>query len=312
MILNSVIDSKELELERQVILEEIKMYEDTPDELVYDLLFKAIWGDCSMAQSVTGSYTSVKSLSRDLILDFIDNYYTPDNIIISIAGNFNLNEVIDLVKSRFDSCHKVLKPYKIHTPSMSSVVSVQAKDIEQAHLCIATMGMPIISDDRYALAAIDIALAGGISSRLFQEVREKRGLAYSINSYKALYKPAGVFGVYAGTSTQNIQEIIDIVLNEFAMVKEKGLTDDELARAKKQLTGSLLLGLESTYYRAYRNIHSELYFGRIYSIDEICSLINSISMDDVIKVASYIFNPEYYALSIVGPKDISSDFSLKG
>ncbi|MGD9580099.1 MAG: M16 family metallopeptidase [Vampirovibrionia bacterium] len=310
MILNSIMDPKEIELERQVILEEIKMYEDTPDELVYDIMFRSVWGDCSIAQSVTGSYDTVNKLSRDDILKFIENFYTPDNIIISLAGNFDVDRVIDLIKRSFDSCKKSKLITKVEIPSLSQAKTAQSKEIEQAHLCLSTMGMPLTSDDRYALAAIDIALAGGISSRLFQEVREKRGLAYSINSYKALYKPAGIFGVYAATSVKNIQEILDIVLDEFSSIRDKGLTDDELARAKKQLTGSLLLGLESTYYRAYRNIHSELYFDKIYSIDEICALIQAISMDDVNKVADYIFDPSYYGLTIVGPKGISADYSL--
>jgi predicted Zn-dependent peptidase len=311
MLLNSLYALEELELERQVILEEIKMYEDTPDELVYDLLFKTIWGNNPLALPVTGSYNSVSKLTRGDIIDFVKNYYTPDNIIFSISGNFDHDKVIGKIKQHFEHIKLSKKTFTIETPVLKPAVSIQSKDIEQAHVCLATKGLSISSPDRYPLAVIDIALAGGISSRLFQEVREKRGLVYSINSYKALYRQSGVFGVYAGTSVQNINEVLRLVMEEFNKIKEEGLSEDELIRAKKQLKGSLLLGLESSYYRAYRNAHSEIYFGKIYSVEEICELIDDISMEDLKRVAEIIFDDNSYALSIVGPKNLPAEYTLK-
>lgn len=310
MLLNSLFDPNELDLERQIILEEIKMYEDTPDDLVYDLLFKSIWGDSSLALPVTGSSESVIGLNRDIILDFVKKYYTPDRIIFSVSGNFDIDDVINIIKSHFDDVNAEKKLCETDKPVLTPSTIVQHKDIEQAHLCLAMQGFPITSHDRYPLSVIDICLAGGISSRLFQEVREKRGLAYSVCSYKALYRPSGLFGVYAGTSVNNINDVIKTILEELTKVREEGLSEDELIRAKKQLKGSLLLGLESTYYRSYRNAHSELYFGKIHSVEDICVYIDNITLDDVKRVASFIFDKSFYSLSIVGPKTIPTEYDL--
>jgi predicted Zn-dependent peptidase len=312
MFLNSLYDVAELELERQVILEEIKMYEDTPDELVYDLLFKSVWGNNPLALPVTGSYDSVKKLSREAIIDFVSSYYTPDSIIFSISGNFDYEEIVSRINSHFETFNNRQKSFYINKPVMKSSITVLPKDIEQAHVCLATSGLPIISQDRYPLAIIDICLAGGISSRLFQEVREKRGLVYSINSYKALYRPSGIFGIYAGMSVQNIHEVLKIIIDEFAKIKEEALSEEEIIRAKKQLKGSLLLGLESSYYRAYRNAHSEIYFNKIHSVEEICEFIDRITMADVKRVADLVFVPENYALSVVGPKNVPKEYNLAG
>lgn len=310
MLLNSLFNRNELKLERQVILEEIKMYEDTPDEVVYDLLFKAVWEENSLALPVTGSYESVCKMPRTSIIEFVKDFYTPDNIIFSLSGNFDTEQVIDKIKSHFEEINSNKKQYNLSVPKMKPAVTVQVKDIEQAHMFIAAKGVPIISPERYPLAVLDISLAGGISSRLFQEIREKRGLVYSINSYKALYRPDGLFGVYAGTNVNNIHEVIQIILDEFAKVREHGLTEDELVRSKKQLKGSLLLGLESTYYRSYRNAHSEVYFNKIFSVEEVCAFIDKISMDDVNKLINYIFDPKYYSLSVVGPKNVPREYNL--
>ena len=310
MLLNSLFNTEELELERQVILEEIKMYEDTPDEIIYDLLFKTIWDDHPLAFPVTGDCNSVLPMTREDIVRFVRDFYTPDNIIFSLSGNFDPDQVIEHIKTHFDKLNNSVKNYKLPSLELKPAVIINEKDIEQAHLCMATRGIPVDHVDRYPLAVIDIALAGGISSRLFQEVREKRGLAYTINSYKAMYRPSGVFGVYAGTSTNNIQEVINIILNEFALVRENALTEEELTRAKKQLKGCMLLGLESMYYRSYRNAHSEFYFNKIYSVEEVCQFIDNVSVEDIERVAGHIFTPEYYALSIVGPKNTPKEYSL--
>jgi len=310
MLLNSLFNPEELELERQVILEEIKMYEDTPDEIIYDLLFKGIWKNHPLAFPVTGECSSILPMTREDIINFVKDFYTPDNIIFSLAGNFDSDQVIEQIKSNFEHLNDDAKNYKLPSPELNPVVIVNEKDIEQAHLCIATRGINVDHMDRYPLSIIDIALSGGISSRLFQEVREKRGLAYTINSYKAMYRSTGIFGVYAGTSVNNIKEVINIVLNEFATVKENALTEEELTRAKKQLKGCMLLGLESMYYRSYRNVHSEFYFNKIYNVEEVCQIIDNISVQDIKRVADYIFTPEYYALSVIGPKNIPKEYSL--
>ena len=310
MLLSSKFDGEDIKREREVVLEEIHMYEDTPDEIIYDLLFKGIWKNHPLAFPVTGECSSILPMTREDIINFVKDFYTPDNIIFSLAGNFDSDQVIEQIKSNFEHLNDDAKNYKLPSPELNPVVIVNEKDIEQAHLCIATRGINVDHMDRYPLSIIDIALSGGISSRLFQEVREKRGLAYTINSYKAMYRSTGIFGVYAGTSVNNIKEVINIVLNEFATVKENALTEEELTRAKKQLKGCMLLGLESMYYRSYRNVHSEFYFNKIYNVEEVCQIIDNISVQDIKRVADYIFTPEYYALSVIGPKNIPKEYSL--
>lgn len=308
MVLNSRFDADEIELERQVILEEIKMGDDSPDEVVYENLFKGIWGENALGLPITGSYNSIQNLERSEIIDYVNSYYAPDNVIISISGNFDYESVLDIIKKRFEPFDRSSRTVHIEIPAMTPGLYLKEKDIEQAHVCLGTKGISILDDSRFALATIDLALAGGLSSRLFQEVREKRGLAYSINSYKALYKAAGIYGVYAGTSIPNIQQVLDIVLGEFAQIRENGLSEEELVRSKKQLKGSLLLGLESTYYRSYRNAHSYVYYDRILSVDDICKIIDNITVNQVKEVAQILFDPDNYSLSIVGPRDMPGQY----
>jgi len=168
-----------------------------------------------------------------------------------------------------------------------------------------TRGISILDHNRYALAIIDVCLGGGMSSRLFQEIREKRGLVYSINTFEALYRPSGIFGVYAGTGPSNVNEVIKIVMEEFENIKELGLTDEELEMAKNQLKGSLLIGLESTKYRASRNGRSEMYFNKVLFSEEICNAIDAVDHGAIKELSNYIFDKKYIGISLVGPKNMS-------
>lgn len=307
MLLNSSFDPKEIELERQVILEEIGMYEDTPDELVYDLFFQSYWGENPLAFPVTGSIASVQNIKRDDITSFVNSYYTPDNIVFAVSGNFDENKVLDIINANFDPISQKMTICNIETPEIDYKINICIKEIEQAHLFLATNAVSILSEQRYPLAILDIILAGGISSRLFQEIREKRGLAYSISSYKALYRPAGILGIYAGTNVNSMQEVIKIIIDQLEDIKCNGLTEEELLRGKKQLKGSLLLGLESMYHRAYRNGHSENYYNTILSIEEICKNIQSVELNDIKNLAGELFKKEYYALSVVSSKNLDNE-----
>lgn len=303
MILNSLYSPKDIELERQVILEEIKMYEDTPDELVHDVFMKSFWNDHPLGQPITGTRKIIKNISREHILDFARNYYTPDNIIVSIAGNFDEDYVISQISQKVAGINSICPKNIVNVPVVTPECTIVKKDIEQAHLCIGSNSVSILDEERYILAIIDICLGGGMSSRLFQEIREKRGLVYSISTYEALYRPAGIFGVYAGTNPDNVDEVIKLIWDEMEKVKTEGFTEEEIERAKIQIKGGLLIGLESTKYRASRNGRSELYFNKTFSTEEICQSIDKITGTDIIHLCNRIFDRKTSGISMICPKD---------
>lgn len=306
MILNSLFNPKDIEIERQVILEEIKMYEDTPDELVHDQFIKSFWNSHPLGLPITGTVSSVKGISRDDMSQFIRDYYTPSNITISIAGNFNEEDVISRISEAADHIHTTSKVKEMKIPEVTPNFTILKKDIEQTHLCIGSKSISILDEDRYSLALIDVCLGGGMSSRLFQEIREKRGLVYSINTYEAVYRPAGIFGVYAGTSSSNADEVIKLIWEEMEKVKTEGFSEEELDRAKAQIKGGLLIGLESTKYRASRNGRSELYFNKIHSTEEICDAIDKVTQADIKRLSSQMFDKKVTGISMICPKEYAN------
>lgn len=303
MLFNPKLDDNDFELERQVILEEIKMYEDTPEDLVQDFLYETIWKEHSLGRPITGSIKSISSLKKESVIKYLNNLYTPDNIVISVAGKFNLLEIVKQVE-QFTSHIKIQKkkidpPYPIITPDLF----IKVKELEQSHLCFATKGVSVYEEDRYVLAVIDIAVGGGMSSRLFQEIREKRGLAYSISSFYHTNKLGGLFGVYAAIASKDATLVADLILKELDAIKKKGLKNDELERSKMQLKTSLFLELESTQVRAFRNALYSLYYNRFFTIDEINESIQSITNERVVKLANDLFDSKYYAITLLGPKN---------
>ncbi|MEI7473645.1 MAG: pitrilysin family protein [bacterium] len=302
MVFNSKLDKNDIEIERKVILEEIKMYEDAPDELVYDLFLKSYWNDHPLGQPITGTLKSVSKITRDDILEFMGQNYTPDNILISVAGNFDENQILDAINEKTFHLKSTGQKHVLTCPNISPKINFTKKDIEQAHICIGSKAVSLFDDSRYILALMDICLGGGMASRLFQEIREKRGLVYSINTYEALYRQTGVFGAYAATNPENADEVIKLVIEEFNKLKVDGLIEDELEKAKSQIKGNLLIGLESTKFRASRNARSELYFNRDFDIQEICSMIENVTDKDVIDLANQVLDPKNMAITVVGPK----------
>lgn len=305
MVFNSLHNPKDLELEKQVVIEEIRMYEDTPDDLVHELLLKSFWGEHPLGRPIAGTVESVENLTRSDIIDFTKTYYAPDNITISIAGNFDEDKAIEQITRSVEHICLQTTAKDEQEPFITPQSVFSKKDIEQSHLCLGTRGISVLDDRRYALSILDVCFGGGMASRLFQEIREKRGLVYTISTYEALYRPAGMFGVYAGTSPKNVEEVLKITLEEINKLKSDGLTDEEIDKAKEQLKGSMLIGMESTKYRASRNGRSELYLGRIVSTDEICKDIDLVTSDDIQKLATQIFDEKNFALSVVGPKRLT-------
>ena len=303
MLFNPKLKQEDIALEKQVIIEEIKMYEDTPEDLVQDFLFELIWKEHPLGRPITGTVKSISNLTKEQLTKYLHNLYTPDNMIVSVAGKFDLD---DLVKNA-ELFTKEIQRKKVKSAppplQINPDIFIKGKELEQTHLNFATKGVSVHEEDRYVLAVIDIALGGGMSSRLFQEIREKRGLAYSISSYYNTNRLGGLFAVYAATTSKDASLVTELILKELQHIKKHGLKPDELERSKMQLKTSLFLELESIKVRAFRNALYSLYYNRFFTPAEIDDSIQSITNERVIKLANELFDSKYFTLTLLGPKD---------
>ncbi len=299
---NSLFDSKAMEFEKGVVLEEIKMHEDTPDELIHDFFTEKILNGHSFGKPIIGSEKSIKNLKRENILEYLKEWYSPQNTIISFAGAVT-DRAVETLKDYLTDW----KGKKIARPPLPPVfrggLNLKKKKTEQVHLCLGVKGVSQIDEDRYPYAILDNILGGSPSSRLFQEVREKRGLVYSIHSISSPFRDFGISYVYAGTSGENLKQVVDLILEQFANIKKLGVKPDELARAKEYLKGTLVLGLESTFSRMNWLAKSEFYYGRTLTIDEIFERVDRVCQDDIIRLANQFFRNEYLALAVIGDLD---------
>lgn len=302
MLLNSVFAPAEMEKEKSVILEEIKMYDDSPDELVHDLFAEAAFYGHPLGQGVLGRDETVRALERDDILEYIRERYVGKNLVVAAAGNLVHDQVVEQVARWFndlpagtgDDAPAPLKP--------AIRQKVQAKETEQVHLCVGSRGFGRGHSDRYAVHLVDVALGGGMSSRFFQDLREERGLVYSTYTYHNAFQETGLFAVYAGTSPQNVRQVVELIRDGLARAAAEGLRPDELARAKEQLKGSLMLGLESTANRMSRIARAELFQEELLTPDELIRVIDAVSVDDAHRVARAIFE-NGLIVAAVGPVD---------
>ena len=302
MILNSAHDKKHLELEKGVILEEINMYEDTPDELIHDFFIKKILHGHPVGKPTIGSKKSIRSFKREAILKYQKKWYSPKNSIVAIAGAIP-KDIEDRVKRYFGTWRGKVARHKQMPPGFKGGVYLKKKQTEQVHLCLGAKGVSHIDDDRYPYAVLDNILGGSMTSRLFQEVREKRGLAYSIYSTSAPFRNYGVSYVYAGTSKENLKQVIEIVVKQFCKIKKEGVTPEELERARESIKGTLVLGLESTSARMSWLTRSEYYYKRAMTIEEIFKRVDQIKLDDIIRLANEYFRDEYLTLAVIGDLD---------
>lgn len=301
MVLNSLFDPVEIEREKNVVIEEIKRHQDTPEDNVHDLLAETLWKGHRLGNSVIGKSEVVKSLTRDDLVGYIQRFYRPDALVVSAAGNVDHREFVDTVAAWFGDLRGSRPPRVPEGAETQSRTELIDKPTEQVHFCLGTAGFSQVRKEKYALATIDSVLGGGMSSRLFQEIRESRGLAYSIGSYSASYQEAGLFAVYGGTSIQNISCVLELTQAECASIGKSSVTDTELERAKNQIRGALVLGQESMSNRMSRLAKSEMYFGKIIRLDEIITSIIQVSKDDVADVASRLFDGSGFSLVAIGP-----------
>ncbi len=309
LLQNSCFDPSEIEKESQVIIEEIKMVEDDPEDLVYDLHLEETWRNSALAHSILGTPESVKGMTRGKILGYIQRTYDPREMVISIAGRFDLATIMTQLESAFgDYTNDKVNPYLRTPPKITPCVQIKKRKLEQAHLCIGTEGLSYLDRNRYVLYLLNTILGGGASSRLFQEVREERGWAYSIYSSPASYLDGGLFTIYAGASPKNVNNVVDLVLKMLTKVKKDGVRAEELARAKHQTKGGMMLSMESTSTRMSRIAKEQLFFGRNFTLREITREIDRVSLAQIQTLANTLFKQESLSVTAIGqlsPKHFS-------
>ena len=299
MFFNSTFVEEELNKERNVVLEEIKMYDDTPDDIVHDLLSRAIYGDHPLGYPILGTEETLNTFTGETLKEYIHNRYTPENVVISIAGNISDKFILE-VEKYFGSYEGGNSSTPENIPVFQSNRLSRKKETEQAHLCIGFEGLKIGHEDVYSLIILNNILGGSMSSRLFQDVREQRGLAYSIFSYHSAYQDNGVVTVYGGTGAKQMDVLFETIQATLEKLKQDGITEKELNNSKEQLKGSLMLGLESTNSRMSRNGKNELLLKRHRSLDEIIEQIDQVTKQSVDGMATSVFTDKY-SVSLISP-----------
>ncbi|WP_214702228.1 MULTISPECIES: pitrilysin family protein [unclassified Exiguobacterium] len=280
MLFESVLDENELEKEKRVVVEEIKMYEDTPEDLVHELLAIAAYRDDLLAQPILGTEESVNRLTRDQLVDYLQERYTAEEIVVSIAGNIS-NELIDAVKGRFANIPSRESSKQLNQPELFHDTVTKQKETEQAHLCW-NYGAISATDERLPhLALMNNAIGATMSSRLFQSIREEEGLAYSIYSYYTTFADHGTFTIYVGTSSDTLKQVEVILERELTRLVEEGLTDEEVDKGKRQLKGSLVLGNESSSARMNRNGRNLLLLDEVEPIEHVIQKVERIEVEEV-------------------------------
>jgi predicted Zn-dependent peptidase len=314
MVTASVLASKEVDNERGVILEEIAMHDDDPTDAVHDAFAELVWPRAPLGRPVLGTVASIEGMSRTAIAGYYKRRYRPDQLVITAAGNLDHASLLRLVKQAFaavdvDDSRAPSPPRLVGgRPGFTTGTAVLRRPTEQANL---VLGMPALArgdDRRFALGVLNAALGGGMSSRLFQEVRERRGLAYSVYSFTSQYADTGVMGVYAGCHPKRAADVLELCREQLALAASDGLSAEELERGKGQMRGGLVLGLEDTGSRMSRLGKGELVYGELMTIEEILGHVDAVTLDDVRSVAAEVLNGPH-ALAVIGPYDDSRAFA---
>jgi predicted Zn-dependent peptidase len=314
IFLHSAFDPEEIERERSVILQEISQSEDTPDDYVHDLFSLDFFNDHPIARPICGREATVNSFQRQDFVEFFNTRYQPRRVVVSAAGNFRHDALVKEMAARLgsvDSTRQAARQIVLEgesKPEMGSGVYLHSKELEQAHLCLGMAGVAQGDPQRYPAYVLNTLLGGGMSSRLFQEIREKRGKAYSVYSFSSSYKDVGYLGVYAGTSVESTEEVVELILKELKKLAAGEIKDDELKRTQGQLVGGMMLGLESSDSWMSHIARNEIYHGHVVTTDEICQRIRAVSRDDVVALADSVFRPEAMTLTMLG--DFKADFQL--
>lgn len=276
------------------------MVEDTPDDLIHDLFAERIWAGHPLGRPILGQWDVVKRFERETLLDYFRREYAPGRIVVAVAGNAEHAQVADLFAAGFEGWEQPVEAHRWAPPAIHPGVHAVQKTLEQVHLVMGLPGVPDAAPERHALYLLNDILGGSMSSRLFQEIRERQGLVYSVHSGQQAYRDTGLFYVYAGTDPANIGKVLHALMKEIRGLKKDGITADELRRSKDHLKGSLMLSLESTSSRMNRLARHEMRFGSFMSMDEMLAAIDAVRMEDVEALIHRVLDEEQLALMTLG------------
>jgi predicted Zn-dependent peptidase len=301
LILRPNFDSEDVTKEQQVILEEIKMDMDNPEYLLHEVFTRGFWPQHALGRPILGTPETVKNFNRQVLKTRFASWFAPDHLVVTAAGNVAHEQVLGLVNREFGH----LQPSGQHAPHIAPRTEApihleKKRDLEQVHLCVGVPSVPLGHEDRFGVAVLNNLLGGGMSSRLFQNIREKRGLAYAVFSEITPYSDAGMLTVYAGSAKETVGQVLDLIVSEFRDLKKSLVTEEELTRSKNHLKGSLMLSLESTSARMSNLARQELYFRRFYSLDEILDSIEAVTREQLQSLARQYFRAEDTAVTVLG------------
>jgi predicted Zn-dependent peptidase len=301
LVRNPLFREEDIEREKGVILEELKMDVDNPEYLLHDIFSSNFWKDHPLGKPIIGSKDTIRNFDRGMIDSYYQRYYSPSNILITAAGNLNHAQLVDLARQHFEDLKmsEQLAPEVAPVPH-SRLVFRNKTSLEQTHLYMGVPGYPFPHELRFACYTLNTILGGGMSSRLFQNIREKQGLAYAVYSELAMYRDTGYMAIYAGTAVETAAKVIDSIVKEFRELKENLVPAEELRRAKDNLKGSFMLGLESTSSRMGNLARQDLYFGRFFTLDEMLESIEAVTAEQVRQIAREFFNPKNITLAVLG------------
>jgi len=301
LVLHPRFDDSDIAKEKQVVLEEIKMDEDNPESVIHEMFTQNFWRGHSLGLPILGTPETVPQFSRDAVLDFFKVCYAPNNIVITAAGNLDHARVVDLVSGEFGGATRAGAVAVRTAPATHAGIEQRnKKELEQVHIVLGVPSYHLAHERRYAASLLNIILGGGMSSRLFQNIRERQGLAYAIFSELSPYTDTGVLSVYAGTSRESAVQLIRCVVDEFKLIQQEAVSAEELRRAKDHLKGSMMLSLESTSARMSNLARMAMYFDRFLSLDEMLGSIEAVTREQVLEIARDFFHPQQLALTVLG------------
>jgi predicted Zn-dependent peptidase len=301
LVLHPRFDDADIAKEKQVVLEEIKMEEDNPEYLIHELFTQSFWRGHPLGRPILGTAETVSSFTRDALVECFEEWYSPNRVLVTAAGNLEHGQLVNLVAREFDCAARPAKAAFATPPEAHACVEHRDKrELEQIHIVLGVPSYPLAHERRYAASLLNVILGGGMSSRLFQNIRERQGLAYTIESDISPYTDTGVFSVYAGTSRESAAQLIRSVCDEFRQAREDGVSAEELRRAKDHLKGSMMLSLESTSARMSNLARQAMYLHRFISLDELLASIEAVTREEVQAIARDFFDPGRIALTVLG------------
>jgi predicted Zn-dependent peptidase len=304
LVLHPAFRAEDVEREKGVILEELKMDADNPEYLVHEIFSANFWKGHALGKPILGTKETVRAFSRERVVEYYGRHYVPANITITVAGQLRHEAIVALVRERFEDLPSRPAVKLDPMPETHARIAIRnKKSLEQVHLCLGVPSYPLSHADRFSCYILNTLLGGGMSSRLFQNIRERLGLAYSVFSELNPYRDTGLLAVYAGTSLAAARKVIGCIMDEFSRLKQEPVGEDELQRAKDYMKGSLMLSLESTNSRMANLARQEMYFGRFFSLDELLDNLTRVTVADIQRISQAFFDPRQIALTILGSLD---------